>query len=758
MTKTNQLNRVIKIVSSKYKSTNRNEKVIIIDYKNAKTLNKKPLLSLGKDLRYYSVITDRNIFCEGPVCNLRNIEKKHSLNIKIDFEICCLKGNEEKLVTAIYDKESPKIAIEECIEKWIYNFNKDRRNDKVDLISSFYDELPSIKEDITNKALAELGIELQPFISVQGSENLKPITGQSEYFPIRVNDYDNDINIKYEFRLELLDNNNKINAILNYYLLPDLKSLIKNKIENFLIKECSLHEFCFEFNNKIKPTIIERINTAIEIHGRRISYIKFDLQIDDILIPESPLIPHRSKYTIKDTPIPIEVDNSVLMDLVNIGLYKRAAIEDLEKWIKNKLDKITQEIFFDYSRLRLLNKIKDVKKNIEQKLQKECSKIGYNIKYLTSLPNMDELSLKQGFKVKSQTSFKTRDSRMKIKVDIAINGKLLEFEGMDEHLINGVDEFKNKIITTSEDIIDQEIREIHPVDIFKSAFEGENSIDNQLKKQVTEKLIEVYNLSDIRVSILFQENIISKRIRELKAEFPNFHLDVIPDKTGIRIPYQITYQILGVEKEGYDTFHNNTSKFKNIEAEISKINESLKEGILKLTKDIPGKLLLNTNSKGLVELEKKFIKPTMHEVANKVFGLILGKILVRRLETDVQLAMIEKNKEVLELGMKTDLEIATKKKDMLIKSLTILQEQEEIFLRNDERKSAKKIRKQIEELTEKTNDYMDQYSQMQNLIQSPEHIIEKDTLSLEEFIEEQLEKEEKTSNIEITNSEDYDNE
>ena len=116
--------------------------------------------------------------------------------------------------------------------------------------------------------------------------------------------------------------------------------------------------------------------------------------------------------------------------------YKRAAIEDLEKWIKNKLDKITQEIFFDYSRLRLLNKIKDVKKNIEQKLQKECSKIGYNIKYLTSLPNMDELSLKQGFKVKSQTSFKTRDSRMKIKVDIAINGKLLEFEGMDEHLIN----------------------------------------------------------------------------------------------------------------------------------------------------------------------------------------------------------------------------------------------------------------------------------------------------------------------------------
>ena len=57
-----------------------------------------------------------------------------------------------------------------------------------------------------------------------------------------------------------------------------------------------------------------------------------------------------------------------------------------------------------------------------------------------------------------------------------------------------VNKFKEKILQTAKDIIEQEIREQHPADIYKSAFEGENSIDNLLKRKIKESLEEKFKL------------------------------------------------------------------------------------------------------------------------------------------------------------------------------------------------------------------------------------------------------------------------
>ncbi len=707
----NTLNRVIKLVDGNYKPSYSKERIVILDFKKGVILKSKPLFSIGKELRYYSVSLQRSVECEGLVCNVRDIETKHSINIKIDYEINCSEGNQNKLVSAIYKRDNPRLAIEEYIEQWVKTFNKEKRKANVNIINTFFDEKEELKNYLISKALNVLGLEIHPFISLEGEELLNPIKKSSENFPIRVKDYDHNIFIKYEVGLEVPDDSYKINAILSYNQLPTLPILIKNEIEKFMIKDCTLHELCFQFNTGIKPKIIDQLNIMLKEYGRRVSFIKFDLQISKLLLPELPLITHVSKCKIKESKTLIEVENRVLLNLIDIGKFRRSNIEKLENWLQQKLNKISQEVFFERDRIELIRNLEEDKQLIQKKLESESEKIGYNIKHLASLPALDELTLKQGFKVEYKSSFRTLDSRIKMKLNIAINAKIANFDGVESYLKQGVENFKNNISQKSKDVIEKEIREKHPADIYKSAFEGENSIDNVLKKKIKKSLKDTFNLSDLHISILFLDTDLSDRMRGLKAAFPNFIFSVTPNKTPSKLPYKVSYKVSGVDKDSYAIFQNNNFKADTVDSEIEEINEYLMEAIIKRMRDLPGDALLRSSIKDLLDLEKN-IKEVMINVARKVFGLTIDSILIRRLETKLEEESVKKNERILELGTEADIETGEKSKKMLMESLDLLYDQEKQLLKISDKKGAKKVRKQIDKLVNKNTDFMDEYTNM----------------------------------------------
>ncbi|WP_456438573.1 hypothetical protein [Psychroserpens sp.] len=735
MTKVAALDRVVKLVDSDYKPSYSKEKIVILDFKKGVLLKNKPLISFGRELRYYSISLERSVECEGLVCNVRDIETKQSINIKIDYDISCADGNQNQLVKAIYKRDNPKIAIEEYIEQWVKTFNKEKRKANINITNTFFEEKEALKAFIINKAMSVLGLEIHPFITLEGElELLNLVKQSSDNFPIRVTDYEHNIFIKYKIGLEVPNDSYKTNAILNYKKLPKLRILIKNEIEKFMIKEVKLHQLCFEFNSFIKPEIIQKLNLLLKSYGRQISFINFDLQIKDLLVPESPLITHVSKCKIKESPTLIHIENRVLLSLIDIGRFRRSNIENLKYWLEKKLDKISQEVFFERDRIDLIRNLDKDKLLIQEKLQQESQKIGYHVKHLASLPDLDELTLKLGFKLDNgSSSFRTSDSRVEIKLNVALNAKVSDFNGIESHLKDGVVKFKEKILQISNDIIEQEIREKHPSDIYKSAFEGENYIDNILKAKIKEALEDTFNLIDLRISILFLDTDLSDRMRELLAAFPSFAFSVVPNKTSVRLPYKISYKITGVDKDKYNTFQNNNFKADKVDSEIEEINEYLMEAVTKRIRDIPGGILLNSSLLDLQRLENEDIKPVMCQVAKEVFGLTVGAILISRLETELEKASVLKHGEFLELGTKTEIEIAATNKAMLMERLSLLDKQEKDLLSIGDKKGAKKIKKQIEELVNKIANYMDEYSEMNKTL-GPANKNENSTISLGDYL------------------------
>jgi len=719
MPNVNDIDRVIRLVDGDYKTSAPNEKKIIININNGEVLKSKPLAAgfRGIDLRYYVVSAQNNAECEGYVCKVRDIVTRHSINIQVDYDVSCPVGSEEKVASTLCRGDNPKIVLEECIEVYLKEFNRIKRNQDVNFIFSFYSLKEELRQFISNKVKTDTGLDFHPYISIEKEvEKLKTIPLSSDKFPIRVKDYDNDIPIEYKVGLEVVNDDKKVNAILKYNNISSLESILQNEINKVLSKECTLHELCFKFDTEVKPKLVDKINFILEPEGRQISYIKFDLILSDIIVPEAPTFKHTTECEIKDSAqYPIEVQNRVIMNLDDIGKLKRANIDSgkggLEDWLKYTLDKIVQDVFFERTRIDLLYSLEEDKKAIKNRLEEETKKIGFSIRHLAFLPNLKELELLDGFKFDNSTSYKTKDTRIKIKLNTIINGKVHDFEDIEHYL--GYNKFKEKLLNKAKDIIEQEIREKQPSEIFASAYEGENSIDKVLASKVKKSIEQEFKLtSDTKVSILFLETDLTKRMYALQSKFPEFKVKIKPHDSNKVIPYKVSYKIKGVHKDGFFTFQSNAFKPGQTDKEVKKINESIKHEIQKYLDPVPTQVSQYNNLKNLKSIEDRIIKPAIVSVSKNLFGLVIEDISIRRLSTIGEVTGRKTERKFIELSGETNSEVAQKDKQNLMAELDVLYERKKLFLQTGDKKQAKKISEQIEELTKSTSNYMDKSKEL----------------------------------------------
>lgn len=756
----NSLDRIIRLIDSTDKPTSPNEKRIIIDLNNMEILQRPPVFSWGKDLRYYLVSSQNNVECEGLVCKVRDSTKKHAVNIVIDYDVSCPNGSEEYVVKALCNGDNPKIVLETHIERWVKAFNRLKRSQEINLITSFFTERKQLQQYITEQAAQETGLELYPSISLEGEENLEVIKKTSECFPIRVKDFDADISVKYKVGWEVLEDEHKINAILNYNHLSKLHLITRDEVEKFLIRECTLHQLCYEFDQFVKPQLIYNIDQKLIKEGRKIAYIKFELGIHDLIVTETPMIVHDTECKLKDSEASVKVKNRVLMQLDDLGKFRKAKIADLEPWLSFKLDKVVQKVFFERDRIDLLRNLENDKSLIQNYLQKETRKIGYSVQHLAFLPDLEELTLLQGFKIDNKSSYRTKDNQVKIKVEITIHSKVKSFEGIESYLKDGVDQFKAKIIDRSKNIIEQKIREQYPSDIYASEFEGENAIDKLLEGELTAYLENTFQLVDTRVSILLYLNTdIIKRINGLKAAFPNFEVEVTPHNISLTVPYKISYDITGIHPKGFATFQAKAFKPEQTDKEINQLNDRMANEFKGRMNTVPIEVVRYRDFQTLDKTINTIVTYPLKHIAQISFGLIISELKIRRLQTKQEIAESKKSDEFLKLGTQTEIEIAQEEAKTKIARVKELKELEKSYLKTGDKKELKKVRKQIKKLTKQSANYMDGYKQQQKLL-DPVDTNNKNSFSIDSYLSLQIEspKEDTKTSNDSENYEDYNEE
>src|SRR3982751_3352750 len=252
------------------------EHLVVLDVRKGKTLPKKPIVTLGRDLRYYLVSTRaRKVEGSGPICKLKSLTTGLSLEIAVAYEVRCAPGNQELMVQALWRKEHPGAALDDLLTRWVDEFALAPDNADRDLCLDFSAIEPQLRSLLTRRAAQEAGLVLEPTFRPPAKDKLETLHLQTAFFPVHVRDSDEAIDVKISTDLEV-DSDNQIRALLSYRQLHQIESVVKESVRRALAEETTLHQLCYETKARTRDLLITAINRRLREEGRKIAFLQLD--------------------------------------------------------------------------------------------------------------------------------------------------------------------------------------------------------------------------------------------------------------------------------------------------------------------------------------------------------------------------------------------------------------------------------------------------------------------------------------------------
>lgn len=584
-----------------------------------------------RNVSYYIVSTQHSSECR-LVCPVKDVANNRRIDIQIKFECRCESGNEKILVESLYREPTPWIGLKKAIISWVHDFQRSKSEVGVDFILNYFHLQHELLNRICIKAQQEFGLHLDAHLILKHEDQLKLYTINVSHFPVRVRGCDDDISIRYDAQLQY-DEHNKILAILHYPQLPKLEIVITEEIRQVLLDNFSLNDISFELNQKVQNKIEERLREKLSAFGRTLVYFSLESTAGNLIPEEFTNVEHTVKCKIKEARTPISVEHRVLLSLEDIGKYRASRISSLEDWVKNKLNTISQNILFDKNYVDLL--IDFQPDEIKQPMEEAAATIGYKIKHLAAIPDLEPLKLKDGFKVENEGTFVTQDPRVAVKLQIIVRGVIRDLRDIEQYLNPQVN-ILNKIKQTVHEVTEELIHDIDPQHFYTRFYYSDDqakpSVQKELKTRITQKLENAYCASEISVTPKQLGSKIAERFLELQKGFHSFKVEIFPLREGgygEPVKFIIYYKIKMVSEDGWYTFQSND--YQTCEEEVNNISRILEEDI---------KTKFETTSIRHIKYSDREIRNILEEEvrlsAEKIvsaFGLVVEIVTLRRMPT-----------------------------------------------------------------------------------------------------------------------------
>ncbi len=582
-------------------------------------------LGLHRHVLAYKVSTDAEIKNVQLITYINEISSNRELKLRISYSAKCPKGNEEQVVKTLY--KNPEKTLNELIVRWIKEFHAFKN----DLILHFYSLQDEIQRYITNKAQELVGLKMEVSVSLDHDERklIKPLDFKTE-FPVRVKGYNKEIILALNCQLDI-DENHRINAILKYKDLSTLKTRLVDMIKSYiLLNISSIETFYLSGNYELTQTLIIHLNGLLRLEGRKISFLDLSSELTDSLPQDFFSYETDINCTIKDSPQEITINHKLLMDLQHPADYKMSGIEDLNTWAKDKLEKITRNELFSREYSDLILNINEIHSNIKTAIENEASLIGYTIKHLLVIPNMEPLTLfHDGFRIEEDQAFITKDTNIDVKLSLILSAKLGDLTQITSFLkpqINLLDEIKKDLILTLKDTIHGISAERFYMRFSFSDKAEEPAVESLLHSSVIDALKGKYHLENIDLKINTVDTSVTNRLKELLNGTHKFDLRITPLRLGENINFTLIFQIKGVDKDGWYSFQAN--KYNSSEEECNSIIEVFKEDIKTYLNTLPIELLKYEDIKQLRDLEA-ITKLSLDKI-KQTFGLIIEVVTFNR--------------------------------------------------------------------------------------------------------------------------------
>ena len=639
------------------------EAIVCID---AKTGDERPIgrfRNFGRELRYYWVST-QNTIESSFVCTVKDMPSNRAIAIHVAYGARCERGNEYKVAKALYNSEQPSKTFDRLIDKWIKEYAQNKTRVGILFITHYFQLREELQEQISQRAQQEVGLILNTHLALvlEKERLLIPFEISSDYFPVRVKDCDDELELKLNAVLQI-DEEHKINSVLAYERRPQLERLVQEQVQTFLWENATLPEFIDELNARLRDRLIVFLNNVLIQEGRKISVFSLESRVS---LPED-FLPFKISVddcTVQKSSTPIRVEHELQMKLDDIRKYKASKIENLEDWIKRKLAQITKTVLFEKSYAELIKSFdenetnKEIPNEIREAIEKEAKEIGYAVQHHLVKPQDVEILILQrdGLSFEKEDSFTTYNTDTEVKLTFVVEGKIRHLEKITPY-INPNTSITDEIGKTA---LEEARQLIHTIDAERfymrfayTDIEGEIPVEQELKSRISAKLEGQFGLEEVNVTPKLLETDIAKRFKALLEGYEPFEFETFPlgDRgRGEKMKFSLAFKVRSVGQGGWNTFQSNN--FKSRAEELGKVRKILEEDLKTKLETISSNTLQYGEIRDYPEI-RRIVDMSIEKIVN-VFGLEIEIIVFRRLATETEKLIQEKYNTDLKIAVAQD--------------------------------------------------------------------------------------------------------
>lgn len=623
------LDAVIRKVNSKTRANSSTQKIVIIDVNNGKekrsffaTDVKHYLVSNNKDEQNYA---DRN----GIICNVTDFEHDDlSFGLSINYRVSCDSGKEIQVAEALWDNTHPGAELDRKIKKYVDNFFS-FENDITDIINNFGQLVKKLKKYITTNIQKEVGLNIKLKISLDKEDQLTPFRISSPHFRVQFSDYAQELDLQFEIEL-LVDEDKKINAVLHSGKPNLLERLVQKEIKKYLLENISVEEFYGELDTSIRRQLISYLNNEVLIrYGYRVGYLALKSTDISSKVEEFLQVEHEVFCTVQEQSV--KVKNTIQMMPENVGKYRMAASPNLERWVIKYLDLVIKPILFEKEYVDILLDFQPIRDKIKEQMIKRSESIGYRVKQIVSIPDLEEFSLTKEFSLKVEDEFETKDSKVKVKLNIIVDAKIDNLNKI-KNLLNARTDVKASMEATIERSVRSFLHTIEPERFYMRFFitdenhpEEQLSLEKEIEKIIKEKLENEPFFATVKnITPKPLETEVAQRFQELSGRFCKFQFEVLSFIGDDPIQFHGYVQVNGVEQNNWYTFQSRKYN-------LTEIKDYLEDLLKARLKNYSNQALEFSQNKDLSALER-LLNQWSYQYIVEQFGL---EISIKNVDRDL---------------------------------------------------------------------------------------------------------------------------
>jgi hypothetical protein len=602
------------------------------------------LFGMKKPVEYYRVdIYERIGAGFTGTCRITH-RKLGMLELSVHCTTAAREGNETDLVETLASRDTPETRLRDKLKTWIEEFIA---ADESLLFLNFEAFSTGLSENIS-RASGTAGLITQTSVIFEGQgprdgKNIRVSVRDAQVQPKGYNDF---ITMGFDAVLagDKLAGESVFTAI-GFKKQDEFSALMTTWLQEFVRESVSYNEITGNLHSKVRSNLTEYWNR--QLRSRHSGWVVAELVLFSSDIPPSSFKYERMEIEVSLRNAKIPLINTIILNLDDAEKFKNARIENLEVWIKEKLQQAAQNVLAKKSYADLVSGISQLASVIKSTLDTMAINIGYRVEYLLTSDLVDGAKLGFDFQFsEDEQSFQTTLNDT-VKLNIAVSGKIRSLN---------YDYWKANL-TPQTDFVQVMKKEIIPVvrqlllkttaDDFYTQFN--QVVETTLVKTIKDLLVIQFNVDpSVDISPRIALSPIGILIRNLQEGIQ--HIDVVCHNKEIA-SFRISFGIKGVDPSKWGLFatRNYTSPEQVKTAITERVRIFVESTVRLYVTDI--NVLRDSRFIGLISKYARLSDQVIREKLGLIIDIIDVELLVNTLaDNDVKFGFLsaKKKKEMLQ--------------------------------------------------------------------------------------------------------------